>query len=105
MGFNIARFMAWEPTEADRMRAQAEWRGILVGLAAAKATADLERRLADLAEQKRLRKPRTGTKAWHFLQALVDNPDLPAARINAMLPVPMDESTARALAREWRGWV
>lgn len=49
------------------------------------------------------RTPRKGSKAWQFLQLLQAHPGQPAARINAMLPEPMDESTARGLARQWRG--
>jgi hypothetical protein len=98
MPFDWERFMAYEPTEADRARARAEWRGIIVGMESARVWDAMMARLP------KKRQPRKGSKAHAFLQLLTANPELPAARINAMLPEPMDESTARRLAREWRGF-
>lgn len=88
--------MAWKPTEADKARAAAEWRGILAGLELARADARLAAKLA------KRRKTRPGSAADQFLRLLTENPTTPAARINAMLPKPMDPRTARKLAAEWR---
>ena len=54
------------------------------------------------APKSKMRKPRKGSKAWLFLQLMLEHPMLPAARLNAMLPHPMDDSVARSLARRWR---
>lgn len=102
MPFDAEKFRAWEPSNEDKERAQREWALILLGMESVRAMD----RLDLLATQRRRRAPRPGSKAWHFLQILLANPDLPAARINALMPEPFeDEADARRLAREWRGVV
>jgi len=101
MPFDADRFNAWKPSDEHMARARREWELIILGMESARSFD----RLAALAAQRDKRTPRKGSKAWHFLQVLVKHPELPAARINALLPESMDEATARRLAREWRGWV
>jgi hypothetical protein len=101
MPFDKERFMAWQPSQAELERARRDWQCIILGMESVRASD----RLAALAAERKMRRPREGSKAWRFLQLLIENPDMPAARINAMLPEPMDDATARKLAREWRGFV
>lgn len=50
------------------------------------------------------RGPRSGSRSAQFAEILKANPELPAARINALLRTPFsDEAHARKLARKLRG--
>ena len=46
--------------------------------------------------------PRSGSKAAAFDALARANPGMPASRLNALLPTPMDDATARRLARKLR---
>lgn len=46
--------------------------------------------------------PRQGSKSEMFLRLLAEHPSMPVARVNSLLPAPLDDSTARRLARKAR---